>query len=255
MKLTDRIYLVGSGSFGFNLTDDYLTDDYDCHVYLLDGGSELALVDTGAGRGTEQIVENVRLHGFDPGRIRHLLLTHAHIDHAGGVARLRTALDGPRVYLGRECAAFLREGDEQAVSLPAGRRVGLFPENLRFEACPVDVELQPGSALTVGDLQLEAIETPGHSAGHCSFLLRQGRQVTFFAGDLVFHRGRILLQNTWDCDLRAHLDSLIKMRDAGIDILLPGHLTLSLSQGQNQIDTALRYVDGLLIPPNLTHQW
>ena len=32
MKLTDRIYLVGSGGQGFNLTDDY-----DCHIYLLDG--------------------------------------------------------------------------------------------------------------------------------------------------------------------------------------------------------------------------
>ena len=65
MRLAERIYLVGSGSFGFDLTDPY-----DCHVYLLDGGTELALIDVGAGMGAEAIVENVRRDGFDPGRGR-----------------------------------------------------------------------------------------------------------------------------------------------------------------------------------------
>ena len=47
MQLANRIHLVGSGSFGFDLSDPY-----DCHVYLVDGGSELALVDVGAGIGS-----------------------------------------------------------------------------------------------------------------------------------------------------------------------------------------------------------
>ena len=46
MQLTvDIVHLVGSGQSGFSLTDPL-----DCHVYLLDGGSELALIDTGVGR-------------------------------------------------------------------------------------------------------------------------------------------------------------------------------------------------------------
>jgi glyoxylase-like metal-dependent hydrolase (beta-lactamase superfamily II) len=64
VQLAERIHLVGSGSFGFDLTDPY-----DCHVYLLDGGSELALVDVGAGMGAERIVANVERAGFDPQRI------------------------------------------------------------------------------------------------------------------------------------------------------------------------------------------
>ena len=65
MKLTDRIHLVGSGSLGFDLTDPF-----DCHVYLLDGGDELALVDVGAGMGAEAIVANVRAAGFYPADYR-----------------------------------------------------------------------------------------------------------------------------------------------------------------------------------------
>ena len=52
MKLTDNVYLVGSGMLGFGLTDDY-----DCHMYLLDGGSEAALIDAGGGRDVSSVIK------------------------------------------------------------------------------------------------------------------------------------------------------------------------------------------------------
>ena len=107
MRLTDRIYLVGSGYNGFAMTDPY-----DCHVFLIDGKDELAILDVGAGMGVPEIVENIRYDGFDPGQIGHMILSHAHGDHAGGAAKMRAALDKPRVYLPADCANFLREGDE-----------------------------------------------------------------------------------------------------------------------------------------------
>lgn len=47
MRLAERVHLVASGQLGVGLTDDH-----DCHVYLLDGGAEYALVDAGGGRDT-----------------------------------------------------------------------------------------------------------------------------------------------------------------------------------------------------------
>src|SRR3981081_3153401 len=90
MRLSERVHLVGSGSNGFDLTDAY-----DCHVYLIDGGEELALIDVGAGMGAEAILDNARRDGFDPARIRHLILTHGHGDHAGGAPRMRSCSAGP----------------------------------------------------------------------------------------------------------------------------------------------------------------
>lgn len=46
MRLTPEVYLVGGGNFGFNLSDAF-----DSHVYIVDGGSELAMIDTGTGMG------------------------------------------------------------------------------------------------------------------------------------------------------------------------------------------------------------
>lgn len=250
MKLTDRIHLVGSGSFGFDLTDPF-----DCHVYLVDGGNELALVDVGAGMGAETIVDNVRRGGFDPKRIRHVLLTHAHGDHAGGAARMRRLLDDPTIYLSRAVADFLREGNEQGISLDVAKQVGIYPPDYAFEPCEVDVELADGDTILVGDLTLQVLDTPGHSDGHVSVVLDHGGQRSLFAGDVIFFGGKILLQNIYDCRLDAEIRSLRQLRELSVDALLPGHLTLSLRDGQRHIERANEVLDRLLIPEQIVSAW
>src|SRR5919109_3714297 len=157
--LTDRVWLVGSGQNGFDLTDRY-----DCHVYLLDGGSELALLDAGAGLGHDQIRQHIVQAGFALEDVRHVLLTHAHGDHAGGAAGWRCET-GAQVYLSRVRAEALRRADEDAVSLTEARRCGFYPADYRLAPCPVDVELSDGDVITVGELALTALDTPGHSDG------------------------------------------------------------------------------------------
>ena len=232
-----------------------LSDDYDCHVYLIDGGQELGLVDAGGGMGVPEILDHIRNDGFDPARVRHLILTHAHGDHAGGAARLVEALGGPRVYMHADSAAFVRDGNAEAVYLPQAIEAGIYPADYRFEACPVDVDLHEGDTISIGELTLRAIDTPGHCSGHMSFMMGHGGRNFFFGGDLVFFGGTILLQNIPDCDLQAQIQSLKKMRDAAVDVFLPGHLTFSLRNGQRHIDAALKIIDGLLVPPNFTYGW
>ena len=249
MKLTERVYLVGSGASGFALTDRY-----DCHVYLLDGGDELALIDVGAGMGVAEIMANVRADGFDPASIRHIILTHVHGDHGGGAARVRAVLgNGANVYLHTDSADFLREGNEEAISLDVAKEFGIYPPDYRFEPCPVDIELEEAQSLQVGDLELAVVETPGHCIGHTSFVMRHKDHTYFFGGDLVFFGGRILLQNIYDCDLQAYIASLMKVADLGVDVFLPGHRGLALNQGQRHIDAAVRHLKEGLVPPNMTY--
>ncbi len=250
MKLTERIYLVGSGSFGFDLTDPF-----DCHVYLLDGGDELALVDVGAGMGAEAILENVRREGFDPRRIRHLVLTHAHGDHAGGGASMRRLTDEAAVYVSRNRAQALREGDERAVSIDVAKTVGIYPPDYTLEPCEVEVELADGDTVVVGDLTLEVLDTPGHADGHVSLLVEHDGRRSLFAGDVIFFGGKILLQAIHDCRLDAQISSLRKLRDLRVDALFPGHLTLSLKDGQRHIERANEVLDRLLIPEQMVSAW
>lgn len=250
MRLSDRIHLVGSGSNGFDLTDAY-----DCHVYLVDGGDELALIDVGAGMGAEAIIDNVRRDGFDPARIRHLVLTHGHGDHAGGTAHMRRLLREPVVHASGVIADSLRKGDEGAVSLDVAKQAGIYPIDYRLEPFPVDRELEEGAAVDVGELRLDVLDTPGHSDGHVSLLLDHRAQRILFAGDVIFFGGKILLQNIHDCRLDAQIRSLRKLRDLSVTALLPGHLTLSLKDGQRHIERANLALDRLLIPDQMASAW
>jgi hydroxyacylglutathione hydrolase len=250
MQLAERIHLVGSGALGFDLTDPF-----DCHVYLLDGGSEVALIDVGAGMGAAAIVENVRRAGIDPGRVAHVLCTHAHGDHSGGAARMRGLLPDASVAIARELADYVRTGDETGTSIEVAKAAGIYPGDYRLEPCPVERELEEGDRVEVGDLVLECIATPGHAAGHLSFLLEHGGRRSLFVGDAVFHGGTILLQSIHDCSLEDTIATLRKLRGLAIDALFPGHLAFSLRDGQRHIERANTALDRLLIPPQVVSAW
>jgi hydroxyacylglutathione hydrolase len=250
MQLDERVHLVGSGSFGFDLTDAY-----DCHVYLLDGGSELALVDVGAGMGAAQIVANVERSGFDPARITKLVCTHAHGDHAGGAARMRELLPNASLLLSRYGAEVIRAGDERAASIDVAKSAGIYPADYRLEPCGVELELAEGDTVAVGELVIECIETPGHSSGHLSFLLDRDGRRSLFGGDVVFHGGTVLLQSIHDCSVVELAASLRKLRGLAVDALYPGHLAFSRSGGQRHIERANAVLDTLLVPPQAVPAW
>src|SRR2546421_12288035 len=115
MRLTDDVYLVGGGDYGFNLTHRL-----DCHTYLIDGGDELALVDAGFGPGTEEILSLIRADGFDPERISTIVITHYHADHAGGSAALKRAT-GARLAAGAEAAPTIRVADAHPIGLTCAK--------------------------------------------------------------------------------------------------------------------------------------
>jgi len=245
VKIADRIHIVGSGQVGFGLTDDY-----DCHVYLLDGGAEYALVDSGGGRDPDAIVRLIATDGLDPRRVGALFLTHAHADHAAGAAGLRERL-GLRVVASREVAGWVSQGDARAASLDAAKRAGGYPADFAYPACPVEA-VDDGAVVAVGDLRIEALATPGHAAGHLSYVLRREGRTSVFCGDAFFFGGRILLQDTWDCSVQESIRSVERLASLSVDGLFPGHLTFAVSGGRRQTEAAMEHVRRLVPPPQLT---
>ncbi|MCC6453868.1 MAG: MBL fold metallo-hydrolase [Caldilineaceae bacterium] len=224
MRLHPRIYLAGSAEFG-------LSDAWDCHVYVVDGGSELAMIDAGGGRPASyaMIRRNLLEDGLEPARIRHIILTHSHTDHARGAAGWRAEL-GARVYL-PETERALLEMD----------RAGSIP-------CPVDVGIQHGDRIAVGDLCLEAIQVPGHSPGICAYLLEVDGYRALFAADIVFQNGLIGLINYAGSELAPYREFLPRLANRRVDALLPGHLLFTLRNGQQHIDLALEQMQRGFVP-------
>ena len=248
MRLTNEVYLVGGGvTMGFGLSHDP-----DCHVYLIDGGDELALIDCGmaAGDSLDRILANVEREGLDPARISTLVLTHYHMDHAGGAARFRERLK-LRVMAPHGAAETLRTGDERAVALDVAKAAGFYAADYRFEPVAVDQELDEGDDVTVGSLTFGVFDTPGHCDGHGSYLL-QGRDRRYlFAGDVVFAGGKVVLQNIHDCSIQRTADSIFKLAELGFDALLPGHGAIAINDGPRHIEIAADACRQLFVPKNL----
>src|SRR5579883_201179 len=87
MRVTPHLHLALSGSGGFDLSDQY-----DCHAWLVDSGAGWVMFDSGAGRDTDATLAAIAASGVPPQDLRWLLLTHGHADHSGGAAGLRAAL-------------------------------------------------------------------------------------------------------------------------------------------------------------------
>lgn len=246
MRLTPNVHLVASGGGGLAITDEF-----DCHVYLVESDGEAALIDAGIGAASDRILENVRAAGVDPKAVRHLLLTHAHPDHSGGASGLLERLAWLEVAASPSVARWVRAADENAMSVEMGKRAEFYPADFRFPACQVHRELAEGDVIRVGRLELRVIETPGHSAGHLAFIGRADGATLCFGGDLVFFGGRISLVNNWDCVIQDYAASAGKLGGAGIDALLPGHGTVSLSAGQRHVDAARRRFEQGFVPPSI----
>jgi glyoxylase-like metal-dependent hydrolase (beta-lactamase superfamily II) len=120
-------------------------------------------------------VERVQAAAEERGvTIEKILLTHGHLDHAGGAARLARALDVP-IEGPHEGDLFLLERlDEQ------GARWGLPAA----EPCRPGRWLGDGDQVRVGALSLDVRHCPGHTPGHVVFVHQAARLA--FVGDVLF---------------------------------------------------------------------
>lgn len=136
------------------------------YIVICEETAVCALVDPGAE--AERLLAATAQEGAS---VELILLTHAHLDHIGGVAAAVRETGAP-VYLHPDDLPLYRAVPEQARSF--GVEVETPP--------PADRELADGEIIKVGREQLEVRHTPGHSPGHVSFI------GTGFAlvGDCVF---------------------------------------------------------------------
>lgn len=224
MRLAPQLYLVGSGEVG-------LSDPDDCHVYLLDGGDEYALIDAGFGtdRSFDGILATMTREGLDPARLRSILLTHWHGDHAAGARRLREHF-GCRVVA------------------PAGERAFVEAGRDGVPSSPVDLAVDDGDELRVGALTLTAHCVPGHSEATTAYRVDLPLGRALFAGDIVFGNGILGLLNYPGSDLANYRRYLGRLAGLGVDALLPSHLLFTLGNGQRHIDLALKRLQEGFVP-------
>lgn len=179
----------------------------DTNVYLVANSGEAVFVDAGHG-GPEGIamLRAAWVRARSP-RVRAVILTHGHTDHAGSAAELAAAFQCP-IWSHPSGYALLGNGIIGRHGRPEIERRALAD----------------GETIDVGRLQLQVFYTPGHAPDHlCLFIPSAG---ILFSGDNVVGVG-----STWvgppDGDMAVYLQSLERMAALPARVLAPGHGPLS----------------------------
>lgn len=173
------------------------------HCLLVDTGDGLALVDSGWGRRDysdpspmvrqfmrligsggdpgEAAVRQIERLGYDPGDVKHIFITHMHLDHAGGLADFPAAT----VHLSAlELDAYLQPRT-------LAERFAYRPEHRthspRWQAHTVQGGRWFGLGCTppvrVGEAEFVMVPLEGHTRGHCAVALRMGDRWLLHCGD------------------------------------------------------------------------
>lgn len=217
--VTEGIYQVGGSD---------LSDPSDAAVYVVACESGLVLIDCGAGKAPEFIVENMKEAGLDPKTITTLVLTHCHVDHIGAVEFFRKEY-GCTVAAHSLDADAIESGDP---SLTAARWYGT-----RLPRTTVDLRIEGGhEVMACGTDRLHCVHTPGHTPGSIAvYIDRQGSRI-LFGQDIHGPFSR-----EFRSDIVQWRTSMGKLLDLNADVLCEGHFGIYRPR-----DRVERYIRGYL---------
>ncbi len=140
--------------------------------YLVEcGDGGLALIETGPGSTHEALIAAIRSHGFEPSRIRHVFVTHIHLDHSGGAGWWAQA--GAMVYCHPNAAKHLIDPSrliESARMVYGGAMDSLWGPILPAPAENVRI-LQDNERVKIGGIEIAAWDTPGHARHHHAYVI------------------------------------------------------------------------------------
>ncbi len=202
-RVVGNIYYVGSEGLSA-----WLITSSEGHV-LLDSGP--------SADGAKLIERSIQQLGFQLADVKILINTHAHFDHAGGLAQLK-ADTGAKVWASRL--------DEPA--LQQGHHIGDNSNGpTPFPAVKVDKSFGDGQKLKLGETALVAHLTPGHTLGCTTWttaVVEKGRPLNVTFPCSLSVAGNVLVGNKAHRSIVAdYRSSFVKMRAIPTDVMLPSH--------------------------------
>ena len=199
---------------------------------FLIAGEDAVLIDSGLPNRRETILKALAQAGRKPEDLKHIAITHDHVDHTGSVAALVQST-GAKVYIHPLDAPVLRGDQPQRgpnQELFVNRLLGGIVNRLALpalEPAEVDQEVSDGDELPVAG-GMKVIHAPGHTPGSVAFL-KTGDGGVLFAGDAagnVF--GRLgppvgLLGGLFTQDMAQARESFRKLAALEFDVACFGH--------------------------------
>ena len=201
LAICDRVYAVGGSG---------LSAPEDAFVYLVDAGSELVMIDAGVGYGIGRIEDNIRSLGFEPAQIWHIIATHCHIDHIGGLSLWKERYG---------CNVVAHELDRAGIEGENNDLTAASMYGVDYKPVKVDTVLKgEKEEMRLGDLNFNFLHTPGHTPGSISVYIDTKDGRVLFGQDI---HGPF--SPAWGSDLGQWRESMHKLIELKADVLCEGH--------------------------------
>ena len=220
MEIAPGVYEIGATKRG------YLKAGY-TKAFLIEDNESLIVIDTFYDADAKLILDEIARIGKRPGDIKHILLTHAHRGHLGGMATLKR-LSGAPIYA-HEWEADIVSGNRhrQEPSIFAFSPIKAWPiisfgqltaHWNKHDARPVDQLIDEGDQ--IGPLKVH--HTPGHTPGHLAFYWPEHK--VLFTGDAFVTWP--LITPGWRCtmlNITQSWETLERMATFDVEVICPGH--------------------------------
>ncbi|MFK3985253.1 MBL fold metallo-hydrolase [Micromonospora sp. NPDC050397] len=211
------------------LTDAYLPEEGDPHTaviaFLVQEDGRHLLVDTGGGTAlgpdTGHLLDNLSAAGVTPDDIEHVVITHLHPDHCGGLVTAQGDAAYPRatVHVARADARYWLDGEQTAraegvqrtIHQTAATSLAPYQRTGRLDTFDTDTnEVLPG---------VRALDQHGHTAGHTGYLVGEGTDTMLFWGDVVHSHSVQLPQPHVSIAIDNEPDLAVRARNEVFDLV------------------------------------
>lgn len=152
--------------------------------YLVEAGDEAAFVEVGTNSSTPRLMQILEMRGWKPEQVRYVIVTHVHLDHAGGAGSLMQLLPNATFLVHPYGARHMID----PTKLEAGARAVYGDElfdKIYGKLIPVEEHrvqiMEDGDEVNLGNRQLRFIDTPGHARHH--FCVYDSLTNGWFTGD------------------------------------------------------------------------
>jgi glyoxylase-like metal-dependent hydrolase (beta-lactamase superfamily II) len=184
--MPERHPVVASVGEGIEQVDTILGGDTEFNAVYLIRASEPALVEAGPGADLPVVLEALETLGLGANDLAHLVLTHIHLDHAGGAGALAQRFPRATVWVHSVGAPHLADPTRLVASTARtygeGRMRALYGETLPVPEDRIEA-LDDGDVIKLGDRRLEVLYTPGHASHHVA--LRDSATGSIFTGEAI----------------------------------------------------------------------
>jgi glyoxylase-like metal-dependent hydrolase (beta-lactamase superfamily II) len=152
--------------------------------YLMEAGSEVAFIEVGTNSSTPRLMKTLEDRGWKPEDVSYVIVTHVHLDHAGGAGSLMQLLPNATLLAHPYGARHMIDPSKLEVGSRAvygdllfdkvyGKLISVPKERVRI--------MEDGDELSLGNRQLRFMDTPGHARHH--FCVYDSLTNGWFTGD------------------------------------------------------------------------